>query len=506
MASNALRSAKCILNPILGSLRVASRMPRKPFTFPSLSRRSVHFSALLYADPVAINMPAMSPTMQEGTIVKWHKKEGETVNAGDVLCEIQTDKAVVAVEAEDDGVLAKIVIPENTKDVKIGTLIALVVGEGEDWQNVKVPTQTGEAKAVEVKKDVQPAKEPVKTAVGTNVKSSTPQNYGPAVRLLLELYRIKANSLTGSGPGGRLLKGDVLDYITANKMKPAPVEEKPLGAVTAKTAEKRSTTPVAQQTSPTTKPSAVTAKYTDIELSNMRKTIAKRLTQSKTTIPHSYCTTDCCLDNLAALRANLQKEGVKVSVNDFLIKAVSISLRQHPNVNAVWTNDGPKLVENIDISVAVATDNGLITPIVTDAIGRGVQDISKTVKDLAGRARENKLKLHEFQGGSFTISNLGMFGISSFSAIINPPQACILAVGGSRTVLDPETIKGKTYMSVTLCSDTRIVHDELAAQFLDTFKAVIEEPMLMLNQEVPADCVEPVTQKIEPSMSSLFAK
>jgi len=455
--------------------------------------RQLHKTRLVMA-VTEVKMPALSPTMQEGTIVKWYKKEGEAVAPGDILCDIQTDKAVVSFEMEEEGILAKVLKPDNTKDIKIGSLIALMVDEGEDWQNVEVPESTAA-----VPPSAPPPSEPAVSPV-TAKSSSSPhsQGYGPAVRSLLDIYNLKIDQVPASGPHGRLLKGDILRYVKDKNLQPVPPPTVPLPKAVTAVAQPVAppvAAPVKTPAAPVKAPRPVSTEgYEDLELTSMRKTIARRLTESKTTIPHAYSTADCNMTALTALRKEFLADGVKVSVNDFIIKAVAVALQKVPECNAIYSAQGPQLLQAIDISVAVATDNGLITPIVKDAIGLGVKEISENVKELAGRARQGRLQLHEFQGGSFTISNLGMFGISEFSAVINPPQACIMAVGGSRVVLDSETEMPKTLMSVTLSSDARVVDDYIVARFLEAFQEVMENPMMMLSQSKT------------PDLSRLFAK
>ncbi|KAM7087004.1 pyruvate dehydrogenase protein X component, mitochondrial isoform 3-T3 [Molossus nigricans] len=355
------------------------------------SWRWFHSTQWLRVDPIKILMPSLSPTMEEGNIVKWLKKEGEAVSAGDALCEIETDKAVVTLDASDDGILAKILVEEGSKNIRLGSLIGLLVEEGEDWKNVEIP------------KDA-PA------------KPSYPRPMIPPM----------------STPG---------------------------------------------------QPNAV-GTFTEIPASNIRRVIAKRLTESKSTVPHAYITADCDVGAVLKVRQSLVKDDIKVSVNDFIIKAAAVTLKQMPSVNVSWDGEGPKQLPFIDISVAVATDKGLITPIIKDAAAKGIQEIADSVKVLSKKARDGKLLPEEYQGGSFSISNLGMFGISEFTAVINPPQACILAVGRFRPVLkltqDEEgndRLQQHQLITVTMSSDGRVVDDELATRFLESFKANLENPI-----------------------------
>ncbi|XP_071975160.1 pyruvate dehydrogenase protein X component, mitochondrial-like isoform X2 [Engystomops pustulosus] len=434
-------------------------------------------------------MPALSPTMEEGNIVKWLKKEGETVSAGDALCEIETDKAVVTMESSDDGILAKIMVHEGSRNIRLGSLIALMVDEGQDWTQVEIPsvqsptppsaTTTGPAEvtAPPPKVPTQPGK------LGVRIS--------PAARHILDTHRIDPKIVTPSGPRGIITKEDALRVVsqkgdTAGKVvQPGPAIQ-PAAAVT----PQQPAPPAVGLQRPAEPPISIPGKppapgtFTEIPTSNIRKVIAKRLTESKSTIPHAYASADCDLGAVLRLRKELAKDNIKVSVNDFIIKATAVTLKQMPEVNVTWSGEGPRQLESIDISIAVATDRGLITPIIKQAGSKGVQEIADTAKVLAQKARNGKLLPEEYQGGSFSISNLGMFGITGFSAVINPPQSCILAVGRSRTELaleedeegNPE-VKRKEMLNVTLSSDGRLVSDDLASMFLDRFRTNLENPM-----------------------------
>lgn len=426
---------------------------------------------------IVIKMPSLSPTMTEGTIVKWNLKEGDTFQPGDVLCEIQTDKAVVAMETDEEGILAKILLPDDTKNVQIGQPIALMVEPGVDWKAVQMPSDVGAPPPSAA------ATQTPETVVATPPSAHSQIAAGPAVRNLLLQYNLTADAIKATGPHGKLIKGDVLKYIETNQLKPVPTSAIESSTVVTKDKVSKPSAPAR----------AAGAKYTDIPLTNMRRTIAKRLTESKTTIPHAYAVVDCFVDAVQHLREKMKGEGKKVSVNDFVVKAAAVALQRVPDVNAIWTGQGAKLLADIDISVAVATDDGLITPIVKNAIGLPVEDISNKIRELAGKARSGKLKPEEFMGGTFTISNLGMFGITSFSAIINPPQAAILAVGTSRKVFEAagdiedfepdkvfSTKRGKlepfSRMTATLCYDSRVVDEDAAARFLQAFRDFLEVP------------------------------
>ncbi|XP_068116272.1 pyruvate dehydrogenase protein X component, mitochondrial [Hyperolius riggenbachi] len=441
------------------------------------------------APSVQVFMPALSPTMEEGNIVKWLKKEGEMVNAGDALCEIETDKAVVTMESSDDGVLAKIMVEEGSRNVRLGSLIALLVEEGQDWKQVDVPAvqsapATGappaaaEGTAAPVKVPTQPAKHGIRVS--------------PAARHILDTHGVDPKDVVPSGPRGIITKEDALRVVSQKEVKAAaPVQasqqqDKTIPVTTAPpppSSQPAFPRPAEPPISIPGNPSAP-GTFSEIPTSNIRKVIAKRLTESKTTIPHSYASADCDLEAVLRLRKELAKDNIKVSVNDFIIKATAATLKQMPEVNVTWNGEGPSQLESIDISIAVATDRGLITPIIRQAGNKGIQEIAEAAKVLAQKARNGKLLPEEYQGGSFSISNLGMFGISGFSAVINPPQSCILAIGRGRVELAVEEdedgnpqIRQKQLMNVTLSSDGRLVDDGLASMFLERFRSNLEDPV-----------------------------
>ncbi|CAL4122248.1 unnamed protein product, partial [Meganyctiphanes norvegica] len=446
----------------------------------------LHNSYTLNAEGLPLKMPSLSPTMTEGTIVQWLKKEGDTIAPGDMLCDIQTDKAVVGLDTEEDGILAKILVPEGSKDVTVGTLIAVLAPEGEDWKTIEIPK-------VETEAPIAAAPPPLPTAPAPSIAAvaATPAvihtvkhgNFGISVLLLLEQYGLTPEQVTATGRNGILLKGDVLKHIKTLGLQPLPVPIVPPPTVDKPAAAAAVVAPAAPAppSAPVAPPLTGVSEdgWVDIEVTNMRRTIAKRLSQSKVGIAHSYGTLDCCADKLLALRKYHKAEGISISVNDLIIKAVATALQHCPEMNAVWKGDQLHIASEVDISVAVATPAGLITPIVKDADALGVEEINATVKELASRARINKLKPEEFLGGTFTISNLGMFGISEFSAIINPPQCGILAVGGSRLTLS-ESGSPTTRMSATLSYDRAAVDDYTAAIFLETLKDLLEEPNTLL--------------------------
>ncbi|MXQ84995.1 hypothetical protein E5288_WYG004074 [Bos mutus] len=457
------------------------------------SWRWFHSTQWLRADPIKILMPSLSPTMEEGNIVKWLKKEGEAVSAGDALCEIETDKAVVTLDASDDGILAKIVVAEGSKNIQLGSLIGLLVEEGEDWKHVEIPKDTGPPPPAAKPSVPPPSAEP---QIATPVKKEHPPGkvqfrLSPAARNILEKHALDANQGTATGPRGIFTKEDALKLVqlkqTGKITEPRPAAAlpttpaAPLPPQAAATASypRPMTPPVSTPGQPN-----VEGTFTEIPASNIRRVIAKRLTESKSTIPHAYATTDCDLGAVLTARQNLVRDDIKVSVNDFIIKAAAVTLKQMPNVNASWDGEGAKQLPSIDISVAVATDRGLITPVIKDAAAKGLQEIADSVKALSKKARDGKLLPEEYQGGSFSISNLGMFGIDEFTAVINPPQACILAVGRFRPVLkltqDEEgnaQLQQRQLITVTMSSDSRVVDDELATRFLESFKANLENPL-----------------------------
>ena len=422
--------------------------------------------------PIDLLMPALSPTMTEGTLAKWHKKPGDAVKAGDVIAEIETDKATMEFEAVDEGVLGEILVPDGTAGVAVNTKIGTLLADGE---------KAGEAKKEPPKKDDAPKQDarpdnPPPAAKAPEVKPA-PQNAAPKTegarviasplaKRIAAQKGIELSALQGSGPHGRIVKAD-LDKAPTAKGPAAP-------------AAKAASGPNAKQLA-----DMLGQKYKEVPNSGVRKIIARRLQESKQTVPHFYLTIDCRIDALLSARAELNEAGkdkYKLSVNDFVIKAVAMALKAYPNANAAWTDDAILLYENADVSVAVATPNGLITPIVKAAETKGLVQISSEVKDLAKRARDGKLRPEEFQGGSFSVSNLGMFGVKDFGAIINPPQACILAVGAGeeRPYVDKGEIRIGTFMSCTLSVDHRAVDGAAGAEYLQIFKRYIETPAAML--------------------------
>ncbi len=468
--------------------------------------------------PTNILMPALSPTMEKGNLAKWLKKEGDTIKSGDVIAEIETDKATMEVEAVDEGVLAKIVVPEGTADVPVNELIGLIATEGEDAKAVaggaagrgaappaKAPTsqpsaaQPSSAQPSSAKPELAPA--PKAAPAATTPLAAPPQakpagasslanGHAPGARVFASpLARrvakeagIDIAAVAGTGPHGRIVERDVKAAIAGGTARPAA---KPAGA------------PAARPAAPIGMPEEMVKKlfepgsFTEVPHDGMRKTIARRLTEAKSTIPHFYLSLDCHIDALLALREDINaaarkdKEGkpaYKVSVNDFVIKALALALMRVPEANVSWTESAMLKHKHADVGVAVSIPGGLITPIVRHAEEKSLSAISNEMKDFAARAKARKLKPQEYEGGTTAVSNLGMFGITNFSAVINPPHATILAVGTGekRVVVKDGAPAIATMMSVTLSTDHRAVDGALGAQLLQAFKSLIEHPAGML--------------------------
>jgi pyruvate dehydrogenase E2 component (dihydrolipoamide acetyltransferase) len=428
-----------------------------------------------------ILMPALSPTMTEGTLARWLKKEGEAVRAGDVIAEIETDKATMEVEAVDEGVLGKILVADGTQGVKVNEPIAILVEQGEAVPSgapaakpaaapapVPVPGPKQEAKPPEPQKPTPQSAAPAGN--GHDAANSERVFISPLARRMAKQAGIDPATLKGSGPNGRIVKADIESVV----QKGAPAAQSGVAPAAAQAA----------------RPSApITAPHKLVPHSSIRKVIARRLTEAKSTIPHFYVSMDVEIDAmnrlLAELNAKSPKEGPSaylITINDLVIKAAAATLRRVPTVNAAWTDDAMVLFDDVDISVAVAIPDGLITPIVRRADQKGLSTISREMKDLAGRARAGKLKPEEFQGGGFSISNMGMFGVTEFSAIINPPQAAILAVaaGQKRPVVKNDSLAIATVMTCTLSVDHRVVDGALGASWLREFKRIVEDPLSLL--------------------------
>ena len=418
--------------------------------------------------PINILMPALSPTMEEGTLAKWLVAEGDTVQSGDVMCEIETDKATMEFEAVDEGVIGKIIVPDGTEGVKVSAPIAVLLEEGESAADISAaPTKAPAPKPKTAPEEPRraglspPPAEPA--AKGARVFAS------PLARRIAADKGLDLAGVTGSGPKGRIVKADVLDV-------------KPQAAAT------QTATPIAQSaSSDQVKAMYQDREYEEVPLDGMRKIIASRLTEAKQTIPHFYLRRDIHLDALLKFRSQINKgleaRGLKLSVNDFIIKACANALQEVPDCNAVWAGDRILKLKPSDVAVAVAVEGGLFTPVLRDAENRTLTSLSAEMKDLAARAKTRKLAPHEYQGGSFAISNLGMMGIQNFDAVINPPHGSILAVGAGekKPVVNADgELDIATVMSVTLSVDHRVIDGALGAQFLAAVKNNLENPMAML--------------------------
>ncbi|MBX7145909.1 MAG: pyruvate dehydrogenase complex dihydrolipoamide acetyltransferase [Alphaproteobacteria bacterium] len=430
---------------------------------------------------IKILMPALSPTMTEGNLVTWHKKEGDQVKSGDVLAEIETDKATMEVEAADEGILGKILIPEGTQAVPVNQVIALLLEEGEDKSaldkdiNSSNSVKTEKAKSLDAKESSGQDKKAVaqnnvsNTTVQPKLISDQDSKYrtfiSPLAKRIAQNSNIDLTTVIGTGPNGRIVKADVEKHLGVDG-----------GNIT--------------QTQSNSKPEVKGIvnqldypPYKEIPHTAMRKIIARRLLQAKQEAPHFYLKIDCDLDALLKLRAELNTRAeLKLSVNDFIIKAAALALHKVPEANASWTDEAVHLYQRADIAVAVAIPGGLITPIIKNAGSKGLGTISQEMKDLANRAREGKLKPEEFQGGTFSLSNLGMYGIREFSAIINPPQGAILAVGmgEQRPVVKAGALSIATQMSCTLSVDHRVIDGAVGAEFFAAFKKLIEDPLILM--------------------------
>jgi pyruvate dehydrogenase E2 component (dihydrolipoamide acetyltransferase) len=455
--------------------------------------------------PINILMPALSPTMEKGNLAKWLKKEGEKVKPGDVIAEIETDKATMEVEAVDEGTLAKIVVPEGTADVPVNQLIAVLAGEGEDVKAAAAqagagaapkaapapkpsapPPQAPQAAPAPAAKPAAPPPPPPQTATAPAAAPARPATNGhggrvfssPLARRLAKEAGIDIARVAGSGPHGRVIARDVEAAKGGAALKvpaAAPAAAAPPQA------------PSDEKIRALFEPGS----YEAVPHDNMRKIIARRLTESKQTIPHFYLTVDCTIDKLMAAREEINaaapkgkdgKPAYKLSVNDFVIKALALAMQQVPEANVTWTEGAMLKHKHSDVGVAVAIPGGLITPVVRKAEQKPLSVISNEMKDLAARARARKLKPEEYQGGSTAVSNLGMFGIKDFAAVINPPHATILAVGTGeqRAVVRNGTLGVATQMTVTLSTDHRAVDGALGAELIGAFKRLIENPVLMV--------------------------
>ena len=441
--------------------------------------------------PVNILMPALSPTMEKGNLAKWLKKEGDAVKAGDVIAEIETDKATMEYESIDDGVLAKIVVPEGSQDVPVNQLIAVLAQEGEDpkaaasaaaaaGKGARAAAAPAPVPAAPAAKS-EPAARPAVAPAAPSAPAAVPANGGnrvfasPLARRLAKTANIELNRIRGSGPHGRIIARDVEAARSGQGLVPAAAASFAL---------------------PVPSDDKIRAlfelgSYDVIPHDNIRKVIARRLVEAKLTIPHFYLTLDCNIGKLLAAREEINtaapkdkdgKPAYKLSVNDFVIKALALALQRIPNANVTWTESGMLKHHRSDIGVAVSIPGGLITPVVRQAEAKSLSTISNEMKDFAARARARKLKPEEYQGGSSAVSNLGMYGIKDFAAVINPPHATILAVGAGeeRTIVKDGRIEAAWMMSVTLSTDHRAVDGALGAQLLGAFKNLIENPVMMV--------------------------
>ncbi|EJL57026.1 pyruvate dehydrogenase complex dihydrolipoamide acetyltransferase, long form [Rhizobium sp. CF122] len=447
--------------------------------------------------PINITMPALSPTMEEGNLAKWLVKEGDTVKSGDVIAEIETDKATMEVEAVDEGTVAKIVVPAGTEGVKVNALIAVLAGEGEDVAaaasdagsaapapKAETAAEAPKAEAANAPAAQAPAAAPA-SAPAAAPASGNRTFSSPLARRLAKEVGIDLSAISGSGPHGRVVKSDVEAFVTGGGAKAAP------GAAAA---------PQAAAPAPAAAPKGASdetvlklfepGSYELVPHDGMRKVIAKRLVESKQTVPHFYVTVDCELDALLALRAQLndaapRKDGgaaYKLSVNDMVIKAMALALRDVPDANVSWTEANMVKHKHADVGVAVSIPGGLITPIIRKAEEKTLSVISNEMRDLGKRAKDRKLKPEEYQGGTTSVSNMGMMGVKNFAAVINPPHATILAVGAGeqRVIVRKGEMVIATVMSVTLSTDHRCVDGALGAELLQAFKGYIENPMGML--------------------------
>ncbi len=439
--------------------------------------------------PINITMPALSPTMEEGNLSKWLVKEGDKVKSGDVIAEIETDKATMEVEAVDEGTVAKLVVPAGTEGVKVNALIAILAVDGEDV----AAAASGGGSAVPAKAEAAPARAEAAPAVSAPITDKAPAPSTPApvaksgervfasplARRLAKDAGIDLSAVSGTGPYGRVVKSDIEKAVSGGVAKAVPAAAPAAAPALAKGASEEAVLKLFEPGS-----------YELVPHDGMRKTIAKRLVESKQTIPHFYVTVDCELDALLALRAQLNaaapvKDGVpayKLSVNDMVIKAMALALRDVPDANVSWTESNMVKHKHSDVGVAVSIPGGLITPIIRHAQEKTLSAISNEMKDLGKRAKERKLKPEEYQGGTTSVSNMGMMGVKSFSAVINPPHATILAVGAGeeRVVVKNGEMKIANVMSVTLSTDHRCVDGALGAELLGAFKRYIENPMGML--------------------------
>ena len=441
--------------------------------------------------PTNILMPALSPTMEKGNLAKWLKKEGDSIKSGDIIAEIETDKATMEVEAVDEGVLAKILVPEGAQDVAVNTPIAVIAGEGEDASAAAAPAPAA-ALAPKAAADAPAAAPAASSSAPSAPKSASGDRVfsSPLARRIARDAGLDLAAIKGTGPHGRVVERDVKAAIAGGGAKPAAAPTASAPAATAAAAPAPAAAPQGMSGDMVRKLFEA-GSFEEIPHDNMRKTIARRLTEAKSTIPHFYLSIDCDLGELMKLREQVNgkapkdkdgKPAFKVSVNDFVIKALALALRDVPDANVSWTDTAMLKHRHCDVGVAVSIPGGLITPVIRKAETKTISAISNEMKDYAARAKARKLKPEEYQGGSSAVSNLGMFGIKNFSAVINPPHATILAVGAGekRVVVKDGAPAVADMMSVTLSTDHRAVDGALGAQLLAAFRSYIENPMSML--------------------------
>ncbi len=388
--------------------------------------------------PITITMPQLSPTMEAGTLARWLVSEGDTVASGDVLAEIETDKATMEVEAIDEGIVGRLLVAEGTENVPVNQAIAFILEEGEDT----VGDETGSV-------DDEPEKAAKEEETDLEASNGRRKAASPLARSMARKAGLSLDDIAGSGPGGRIIKRDIEKALNAGV-----VARPPVGA----------------------------GAWEEIRVTGMRRVIAGRLQEAKQTIPHFYLTLDCDIDRLLEARREINSAGHRVSVNDFIIRALALALRDVPDANVQWGGDVIRRFARVDLSVAVAIDGGLVTPVIHDAASRSLLDIAAAMRDLADRARSGRLMPEEYQGGSFTLSNLGMYGIREFDAVINPPQAGILAVGAGyqRPVARDGALAVATLMSTTLSADHRVIDGATGAALLNAFRNCIESPLSLL--------------------------